>query len=1126
MALTRNTEDDFSIISFQHHPSFSRSFQAFIKWLENLFARIYDGFIQTGNFWDINVRQQPVTSLLPGMEVIRIRARATRHFLFVWHSPKKEMQASLVSELEQVLAEAECKPRQHYNHITCDVVFVSCTAFLAGVLSFGNLAYLLVVDDYNRNEALIAYSSVHAVVLIMFAFGMLAFGRWLHVLPRNARLHAVRSTLDTYQHEDSARGTLLPRKFSTPTLRNGKWINVPNNFICKADIVALQSGKRAPTNVQRVADGMFVNRDDVLPPVVSGNRAGNGEEGVLHLMDVEQYKVMASPLVDDVTRFLYEANTVQETEFGRQLVSIGIRTRVAAFTCALVFAVLIGGLAHEFSQPDWVLVFLIRPVGLLCLFPALSWPLFRFAIEFYWTRRMQAIGGQSKPAMSCTFLPSTLVHVMGTVTTLCNLDEETLLHGSIVEEMFVLATKEYKVLDCCLDEDNKLRFEDPHWRQYMDVLKPIGLACSLMDTRPLLQDQLDVRALPLAHYFLRDDPRIHFSQLAQAMGLSRHQFRVHSRFIFVEETTLLRKRRYFECMLVGADTVTTTAPTAPAAAAAQFQMLCFGDSSLLLQFCTDYWNGEAISPLDSEFRSQTEQMIKQWDKEDLVSTMFAYRPWTMGPVDVGAPNQCSLVVLGSNGASAMLPQQQHEGSNEDRTVQLVCESLARGQIFTGMLGSPDLPKPEIASLVDTLWTCGIRFVYFSPRDTRKTRKIAEKLGLDTDWNTSISLSSVQQDDIAGDVNVAAWELKARLPRGIAAIRTHIQSVDDVPLRVSVFTETSPDTVGEMINVMRDWGEVAAVYGSPLCGGNVKAFLQANASIAILPRSMDGGGEQEASMHFAILPCAFSMYDDEIPLLLSLLGEGRVALYNFRQANQAFLALCLAALCTQCIVFCAGNTEAFTLGHVLWLSWVQIPLIACPPALRPRSKQEMLRRRMPWKKSAVPNLPNPIRRFVCYTVVRLLPCVVLVVVVFFWALSAGKNTVQWNAQEDDEDNLVAAQSMALLAFVWCANLVAATFASRTKLRVEIGFAFVWFAFAIITVCLQLVYNCLFAEFMVGSCAAAFPSSTPLWLVLVFAPPVIVPLVAFPVKRHDATFDLRAMRMLRLDFETKLGQFSPK
>jgi len=38
-----------------------------------------------------------------------------------------------------------------------------------------------------------------------------------------------------------------------------------------------------------------------------------------------------------------------------------------------------------------------------------------------------------------------------------------------------------------------------------------------------------------------------------------------------------------------------------------------------------------------------------------------------------------------------------------------------------------------------------------------------------------------------------------------------------------------------------------------------------------------------------------------------------------------------------------------------------------------------------------------------------------------------------------------------------------------------------------------------------------------------PPVAVPLLAWPAKRHDEKRFKHAMQMLRLTFETKLGQF---
>lgn len=51
------------------------------------------------------------------------------------------------------------------------------------------------------------------------------------------------------------------------------------------------------------------------------------------------------------------------------------------------------------------------------------------------------------------------------------------------------------------------------------------------------------------------------------------------------------------------------------------------------------------------------------------------------------------------------------------------------------------------------------------------------------------------------------ENKAQLPRGIAAIRPHLQQVDDVPLLVPLFSDCSPAATQEMIQVMQENGKV-------------------------------------------------------------------------------------------------------------------------------------------------------------------------------------------------------------------------------------------------------------------------------------------------------------------------------
>ncbi|XP_063362048.1 transmembrane protein 94 [Cydia amplana] len=76
--------------------------------------------------------------------------------------------------------------------------------------------------------------------------------------------------------------------------------------------------------------------------------------------------------------------------------------------------------------------------------------------------------------------------------------------------------------------------------------------------------------------------------------------------------------------------------------------------------------------------------------------------------------------------------------------------------------------------------------------------------------------------------------RAKLPRGIDAIRPHIEQVDNVPLLVSLFTDCSARSVQMMIQIMQDYGEVVCVMGSAANCLNMEIFMQADASIAVEP----------------------------------------------------------------------------------------------------------------------------------------------------------------------------------------------------------------------------------------------------------------------------------------------------
>lgn len=71
-------------------------------------------------------------------------------------------------------------------------------------------------------------------------------------------------------------------------------------------------------------------------------------------------------------------------------------------------------------------------------------------------------------------------------------------------------------------------------------------------------------------------------------------------------------------------------------------------------------------------------------------------------------------------------------------------SLVKNQIFLGLLGSSVRPRKEIEPLIDSCTDAGVRFVYFSPRNMRRTKELASQMGIDVAWNCAISLRPLEE----------------------------------------------------------------------------------------------------------------------------------------------------------------------------------------------------------------------------------------------------------------------------------------------------------------------------------------------------------------------------------------------
>lgn len=128
----------------------------------------------------------------------------------------------------------------------------------------------------------------------------------------------------------------------------------------------------------------------------------------------------------------------------------------------------------------------------------------------------------------------------------------------------------------------------------------------------------------------------------------------------------------------------------------------------------------------------------------------------------------------------------------------------KNQIFLGMLGSLVSPRKDIEAVIRQCSSSGVRFVYFSPRNMRRTKELASQMGIDVAWNCAISLRPLDdgKDDPHRMVsNYADWDVNARLPHGVENVKTHLKEVDNVPLLVSLFTDVNELTTKAMVSLL-------------------------------------------------------------------------------------------------------------------------------------------------------------------------------------------------------------------------------------------------------------------------------------------------------------------------------------
>ncbi|CAI5720805.1 unnamed protein product [Peronospora destructor] len=482
------------------------------------------------------------------------------------------------------------------------------------------------------------------------------------------------------------------------------------------------------------------------------------------------------------------------------------------------------------------------------------------------------------------------------------------------------------------------------------------------------------------------------------------------------------------------------------------------------------------------------------------------------------------------------------------------------QIFLGMVATGVQPKQHTPDFIEDLNACGIRFVYFSPRNMRRSKLLAEKMGIETDWNCAISLRSLDSDGPDPHrmtSNYSDWDVKARLPHGVDDIKRHLEEVDNVPLLVSLYTDSTPETISEMISIFQKNHEVVMGVGSSLKESNAPLFSKADLAVALqggvqaffdkpIPRGKELSVFSDDDIQFShilnTLACAFhlrSAPDDArnrsldsadskddvtkgataiVAHLLELIRLGRRVLTNSNQMNtfifvsQLFIATIILA--SYAVPF--PHAPQLSCSSIFWLLWVLVPALSLS-MLASVSEKDIMKRTP--RKNEECDMEDDLPRLIVYFLMRHVPSVLLSIAVPRPATVAA-------AMDRAEAGMLLSIGICVVASS-CGYL----YRCESIFKVSPFQNIVWVTVASVLLCLQFILSTLHAG-IIGADGVLLwhfvSQGVPrvFWVLIVGVWPLVIICVDEAVKMYDKRHLVRYNKFLRMQFDTRLGMWSPK
>ena len=392
-----------------------------------------------------------------------------------------------------------------------------------------------------------------------------------------------------------------------------------------------------------------------------------------------------------------------------------------------------------------------------------------------------------------------------------------------------------------------------------------------------------------------------------------------------------------------------------------------GTADLVVDLCVDAWTGHDLTTLKPAEKKKCMEFYQRASLTSYCTT-FAFKPLSTranenldrDPIEI--PHQSSI-----GGKSYDLDSISVGSLDEEKLYQDASDTLKtlHSQSFLGMVQMQYQAMVDMVQFIDLLEKACIRFVHFSKENELRSRVFSEKMGLESGWNCHISLHSQadveaatgiiygekdifqkkfvnntksfsvpnklnkdrsldifswgdscgpllkshDEDSLSSDVGSISsfleYNNRAQLPAGIEKIRPHLDTMDNVPLLVSLFTDCTPDTTNEMLKILQENGEVVVTIGSSANYHNMRIFLTADASISLEPLYPQvcqkipvmtaptvGMGPTELSRHLVSLPVSVSMKrEDDVSVYRAIIRSRRHVL-AIRHGLQLWTSCCM------------------------------------------------------------------------------------------------------------------------------------------------------------------------------------------------------------------------------------------